>query len=103
MTLYHISPASNRDSISRLGIDPVFSKGKLDVCWFVDQSKLVWAVAHCSARHSVSVDKLDVWVVETPLKRQRKTAWRGVFNTPCRTIAARHVPAVTFLDKERSK
>lgn len=103
MTLYHVSPSKNRDSIARFGIDPIFSKGKQNVSWFVDQSKLVWAVAHCSARHSVSVDKLDVWVTETPLKRQRKTSWRGVFTTPCRTLATRHVPAITLLDKERDK
>lgn len=101
MTLYHVTPRDNRDSISEFGIDPARSKGKARQCWFVDDSKLLWAVAHCSARHSVSVDLLDVWSINRQIPRLRRTAWQGVFCTFCLALPDGCDPAVVFVERAK--
>lgn len=100
--LYHVSPASNRASILRSGIDPIYSTGARQLVWLVDGSKLMWAVAHCSARHGVSTDKLDIWTVPFP-RRTGKTAWRGVFTTPCRNVTQKFEPASEYIERAREK
>lgn len=87
MDLYHVTPNTTHDSITRQGVEPIYSRGKMRVSWWVDRSRLMWAIAHVSAKHQVSVDKLDIWVTtEGNIKNKRCAPWKGVFYTPCRTV-----------------
>lgn len=83
--LFHISPGKNRASIAKSGVDPIWSRGKTNTSWWVDQTMIAWALAHCSARHNLPVDKLEVWYRDAPSARNMKRSrWRGVYYTYCR-------------------
>jgi hypothetical protein len=101
MAWYHVSPRKNRDSIGKSGIEPIMSLGKLKVSWWVSERALLWAVAHCSARHSVSVAELDVWTYNHPqgLKNKTRTKWQGVVFTPCRVIPSGVIPAAIVVER----
>lgn len=83
-TLYHVTPDKNRGSIAVHGIEPILATGKQKLSWFVDKSRLVWALAHCSARHNVPVSDLVVFEIPAHhIPNIRRTAWKGVYSTPC--------------------
>lgn len=67
--LYHVSPHKNRDGILKVGLDPAQSLCRRTAVYAVPRSKLVWAVAHCSMRHNISVRKIDIWRID----------WTGLF------------------------
>lgn len=80
LVLYHVTTRYRLDLICAKGLDPAKSRGKRQVVWLVDGSKLAWAIAHCSIRHDVKVDQLRVirtLFMETDLKRTRRV---GVWN-----------------------
>jgi hypothetical protein len=81
MKLYHVSPTKNRGSILAFGLEPLLATGKEQKVWLVDRSRLLWAIAHCSARHHVSVDQLDIWELPEVVSKLKRTAWRGVYST----------------------
>lgn len=96
--LYHVSPARNRASIARSGIEPLFSQGKAQACWYVSPDRLEWALAHCSARHKVDVTQLDVYSVKTvKLGLVRANRYSGVFSSPCRAVPFARVSAVSLI------
>jgi len=83
--LFHISPAENHASIEKMGIEPYYSKGARKVSWYVDVDRLLWAMAHCSARHGVSVDKLNVYAIPSAsVRKLSRSRWQGVFMSSCR-------------------
>ena len=83
--VYHVSLVSNHDSILRLGVDGIFSQGAKKESWWVDNSRLHWALAHCSARFGVSVNQLEVWQADrTQIPRLHKFRYAGMYSTPCR-------------------
>lgn len=57
-TFWHVTPACNIDSILDRGIDPQCARSERKLMWVVEWRGLPFALAHVSARHSVSVDKL---------------------------------------------
>jgi len=82
--LYHVSPAKNRANILSLGLDPIFSLGKEQKLWLVSAHRVMWALAHCSARHHMPVNELDIWTCQGHAPKIKKTSWSGVFTYPCR-------------------
>jgi len=83
--LYHVSPVINHKSIQISGIDPVWSKGKRQTCWFADFARLPFALAHVSYLKRLPVGAFEVWTISTDdVKKIEKTAWPGIFQTPCR-------------------
>jgi len=82
--LYHVTLAKNLDSITRSGVDPLYSTGARQLSWFVESSKLAWAILHTQTRHKVGIDQIIVFGAET-LKRATRTGFKGVFSTPCST------------------
>lgn len=79
---YHVTLARNLESITRTGVDPAFSKGKQQVSWFVDRSKLAWAILHVQKRYKVNMADIIVFSAQT-LKRARNSGHRGIFSSPC--------------------
>ncbi|HSS95433.1 MAG TPA: hypothetical protein VLK33_00305 [Terriglobales bacterium] len=79
VTLYHVSPRSNFDSIMELGVSPAFSVGRKACIWLVEFDKLAWAMAHVSERKDVSVLHLLVFTVAPAKPELRRAPWHGVF------------------------
>jgi len=99
--VYHVTPRANEAAIMKRGIDPVFSRGKQQLSWFVAPNRIAWAIAHCSARHHIPVDQLVVFPVPfTRLKNWRKFRYDGIFATPCRTTVDISAPAEVLLDPQ---
>lgn len=61
--LYHVTPNHNIGSIYESGLNPLYSTGMIKAVWMVTKRNILWAIAHCSARHSVSADDLVVFTV----------------------------------------
>lgn len=101
MNYFHVTLAKNADSIYRNGIDPVFSQGKRQLSWFVTRDRLPWAIAHCSARHNVTVNELIIFPVPSLRLRQvKKSRYAGIVATPCRTTVDIHTAAIIGLDPQ---
>lgn len=84
-TLYHVSLASNHASIDRAGVDGIFARGAKKASWWVDYSRVHWALAHCSAKHGVSVNQLEVWSApKSRFPRLMRFRYPGMYFTPCR-------------------
>lgn len=83
MPLYHVTPATNQESILASGVDPVFSQGKRQISWWVTRERLAWAIAHTALKHHVMVEDLVIFSTYRPLKNMRKTRWSGVVTTTC--------------------
>lgn len=101
--LYHVSPRANRESIQRTGIEPaVFSQGKQKTAWYVESSRVMWALVHCAARHNCDVFDLDVWIVgKTQFKKLARTHMNGVFQSPCNVKVRMFMTAQKAEEKER--
>lgn len=85
--LFHVSPKTNRASITKSGVDPIWSRGKSQCSWWVDQRKLAWAIAHCSAHHGVPADQLEVWYRDgNTARNMKRSRWAGVYWTTCRNM-----------------
>lgn len=77
--VYHVTPGFNQPSIAATGVDPARSRGARQVSWWVTLPRLEWALAHVSARYTISVGAL--WVVEShvPEYLLRRTKMTSVF------------------------
>lgn len=95
--LYHVTPAHNRVSIGKIGLDPKLSLGKRQVVWLVEAPALLWALSHCSARHAVPFDHLMVVIAHVNLSRVKRTKWQGVYTADFRVIAQAFESAAEYL------
>lgn len=94
-TLYHVTPTHNELSIRTYGISPLFSNAKTQSVFLVENRRVLWALAHVSARHGIDVGHLHLWrcyVEVRTLKRFNGIA--GLWRTEnpiflCETTAAR--------------
>jgi hypothetical protein len=95
MLLYHVSPRANRDSIIRLGVDPIFATGEHKYSWWVDRPRLEWAIIHVSAKYNLSVLQCDVFMADNrSIPRLRRADKIGLFYTPCRAKVEAHDAAI---------
>jgi len=86
-TLYHVSPVANHKSIQALGVESIYAKGAKKASWWVDDTRLHWALAHCSARLGVSVNELEVWAADrSQFPRLMRFRYPGMYFTPCRIV-----------------
>lgn len=79
VVLYHVSPADNMLGIMTVGVDPDKSKGRMTASWYVNKRGIVWALAHTSLRHNVSVSELVVFTVMLPRTAVKRTAIPHMF------------------------
>lgn len=100
--LFHVSPNKNRDSIQRLGIEPeLFSQGKQKTAWYVESSRVMWALVHCAKRHGVDVFDLDVWIVpRSKFGKLSRTSMNGVYQSPCNIKTRLYMTAEKAEQKE---
>jgi len=97
--LFHVSPKSNRASILKSGVDPIFSHGIRKVSWWVDTRALMWAVSHCSDRYGVSPANLDVFIVKaSAVPQMRNAGFVGLHMTGCRVKVSEYLSALKALE-----
>lgn len=99
MPLYHVTLASNLESIASTGVDPEFSQGARKLSWWVTRDKLAWAIAHCSLRHDCKVNDLVVVSIFRPLKKGSRTRWAGVMVSPCNNRIDHYTTAGAVLER----
>jgi len=100
MFLYHITTFDNLKGVLKHGVDPRKSQGKRRAIWIVDAERIPWALAHCSARHGVSVSQLAVVEADLPDSSLRRTRYPGVFWSPDRAIVNRWVTAGAWIEAQ---
>lgn len=64
LTLWHISPAMNAESILHKGIDPEYSTGKFRRSWYVRWWGIAWALAHISMKKRIPIWQLACFRVK---------------------------------------
>jgi hypothetical protein len=79
ITLYHVTPQANFDSIMEFGVSPAYAETRIKCVWLCDDQHLAWAMAHVSEKRDVSVLRLLVCVLAAPKIQLRRTKWAGVF------------------------
>jgi len=58
--LFHVTLDIKLQSIKHHGVDPKYATGKMIASWWVAENRVVWALAHVSAKWEMSVDRLVV-------------------------------------------
>ncbi len=66
LVLYHISPRSRRDSITRDGLRRMTWQGHHLVLCLADEAALPWLIRHIGARHGVTPAECDIYQVIVP-------------------------------------
>jgi hypothetical protein len=63
MTLYHVSPARNQDSIGRCGLLPERATGREKAVWMATKSMIWRAILHVARKHGRGsiIDRLIVY------------------------------------------
>lgn len=81
---FHVSIRANRESIRKIGVDPIFSRGAMQVSWWVAEGLLEWAIAHVMKRYKAEREQIDVWVCFRRLRGSRPwSGKKGVYLTFC--------------------
>lgn len=96
-TLFHVSPIINLKSILDQGVRPEYSRGKQRVSWYCDEPRLLWALAHISARYSVPVDRLVIFALDADVETFAKTRWQGVYQSRVARMVEKSMPATDYV------
>lgn len=78
MRCYHVTALANKPSIMRDGIDPAYSRGARQECWFVTPALLPWAILHVMRRHGLTMQEVVAFEVLVPAKRLTRRR-RGIY------------------------
>jgi hypothetical protein len=98
---YHLTPYSTAVKIIDCGyIDPSFSQGKSQVCWYVSSRKVAWAIAHVCQRHQCQIEDIAVLTVITPRDVMRQSNRQGVYFTNYKVRIAEMTSASIWLQRE---
>lgn len=81
LKLYHVTREANVPSILSLGVSPAFALGNMRAVWYVDSSRLSWAIAHVSDNTGLSVAELYVCHVLAAHEAFKRTRLPGVFTS----------------------
>ena len=95
--LYHVTPEYNLEAIMREGVRPDLARGKMQSSWYVSKRGIVWAIAHTSLRHSLSVANLVVLTTMLPMLVTKRTGIKHAFCTKSRFTPEYWTPAEYFL------
>ena len=73
---WHVTPATNVQSVLSCGLLPSLARGSLKAVWLVSRCRLTWAVRHVRKRHGVAeVAVISVRVDRASLIRRRRGVW----------------------------
>lgn len=85
MRVYHVTLLSNKPGIMREGIDPGYSRGARQECWFVTPALLPWAMLHVMNRYRVSLAEIVAFEVLIPARKLTRRR-RGIYT--CQEVVA---------------
>jgi hypothetical protein len=88
--LYHVTTSAALQSVLNRGVDPRYSKGKQLLSWWVDEKRMLYGLAHASARHEMPVGLLIIVSAYVDADEIRPTRWAGVYT------AAATITVATF-------
>jgi len=94
---YHVTPTFNVRLIEQNGINPEYSTGKLKASWYVAKHGILWAIAHCSARHGIPTGELSVATVMLPRNAIKRSAFPKMFYVYDMYRIATFSPATHFI------
>lgn len=79
MKLFHVTLKENFNAVWRDGIDPNLAQGKMLASWYCDEKRVLWALAHTSAKRAIPV--CDLIVMEVTYKPSEFVRWSrdGIF------------------------
>jgi len=100
LQLYHVTPVFNREAIARQGVRPEHSRGKRLVTWWVGEQRLLWAIAHCSAKFDCPVSALYVFEASIPQVWAKRTRLTAVYTVAPTVITYAGKPATSWLDSD---
>lgn len=91
MLLFHVSPATNNDSITRRGLLRRCATGRRKVVWLHTATWRDWAIMHCAERHGE--EQMALYAVQVPRSWLRRSGRRS------RWICVRDIPTsrISFL------
>lgn len=88
-TLYHVTPAANRQSIRCRGVLVSKSKTKRRAIYVCTRGRIGWAISHVIARHKLGRGDVDVWecdVRTNRLQRVRRGLYAAFLSIPNPTL-----------------
>lgn len=77
--MYHVTRSTCVSSIIEGGLNPAYSKGKIQAVWLADSKRLQWAIAHVSLKHSEAIAYLWVAVCHVDPRELKKFRWPGIY------------------------
>jgi len=80
-TLYHVTPDRNMEAIVTFGVLALKSQGRRTGSYWVDEPRLLWAIAHVAVKWDVSPRALAVVVGTFDHDDIERTAKPGVYFT----------------------
>lgn len=78
---YHWTHKDNAESISRTGIDPAYSEGRMEVAWVCAARRVGWALCHVAQRHGWDPDDMVCFEVELHDGNVKRTCNDGVYTS----------------------
>lgn len=78
-TYYHVTPYHNVASIVQNGVLVRFGRGKRPVTYWCDETGLLWALAHISARYATPVSSLAICKSKIDTALMVRTKWKGIY------------------------
>lgn len=103
LTLFHVTPDYNVPSIQERGIDPYFTTGKMDVCWFVSRYNIQWALLHVSFCKDVRPSGLVVMTVNQPSEKFKGFFKPGIYKCEHIIFPDDISESVNFIDLGESR
>lgn len=79
ITLWHLTPVVNRESIEAFGVMPSLSEGRRQWSYWVEEDRIYWAIAHVCARRSLTPSALCICLATIEAKYIIRTCFRGVY------------------------
>jgi len=79
ITLWHITPEKNKESILAFGVLVSLSEGRRQWSYWVEEERIYWAIAHVCARRSLVPSSLCICLATIEAKYIIRTCFRGVY------------------------
>lgn len=97
--LYHVTTSDVISSIWNDGIDPAYSRGKLEASWYVNKSQIAWAILHVALRHGCLMDDIFICATLIEWRAMRRTNHQGRYYTTRLYKIENATPASWFIQE----
>lgn len=100
--IYHVAPSAVRESIQRSGIEPaIYARDRQRVAWYVEANAVMFAIVQCAARHHLTFDQIDVWIIpRSSFKKLERGGALYHYKSACHVKPSLFMSAFRALEKE---